>query len=375
MKITFLKTLLTIGVILSFSTLYAQVLTQPLNSSAIHPFGTTFSPFEKFVSMGESGSTPGPTVTGCDLYGFRSQLRPDMAINMGIHSYFIPTGDSVNMPIILTNTNRPLGFVEENSLPATFNFGCGNLLGNFKQSSTSNNVLTIYGSATASGGTWTTSDRTLKQNIQPIENALEIVSQLKGYTYEYRRKERPDLNLPQGTRYGFITQEVQEVMPTVVRQADDIMGNPTNFQVMEYDAIIPVLAEAINSQQAIITDLEQKNEDLEARLARLEALILKNNAPNNSSASTLINPSNIQLSQNRPNPSTGSTTIDYTIPAEMNNARLVVFDLNGKELSNQEIPAGQGTVKINTSRLTTGAYIYAVVVDGRSLARKKMIVD
>jgi hypothetical protein len=298
-----------------------------------------------------------------------------MAINMGIHSYFIPTGDSVNMPIILTNTNRPLGFVEENSLPATFNFGCGNLLGNFKQSSTSNNVLTIYGSATASGGTWTTSDRTLKQNIQPIENALEIVSQLKGYTYEYRRKERPDLNLPQGTRYGFITQEVQEVMPTVVRQADDIMGNPTNFQVMEYDAIIPVLAEAINSQQAIITDLEQKNEDLEARLARLEALILKNNAPNNSSASTLINPSNIQLSQNRPNPSTGSTTIDYTIPAEMNNARLVVFDLNGKELSNQEIPAGQGTVKINTSRLTTGAYIYAVVVDGRSLARKKMIVD
>ncbi len=151
---------------------------------------------------------------------------------------------------------------------------------------------------------------------------------------------------------------------------------------MEYDAIIPVLAGAINIQQDVITDLEnevttlkEENQALEDRLARLEALILKDKAPSNSSASTLMNPSNIQLSQNRPNPSSGSTTIDYTIPEEMNNARLVVFDLNGKELSGQEIPAGQGTVKINTSQLTTGAYIYAVVVDGRSLARKKMIVE
>ncbi|MFK7797090.1 MAG: tail fiber domain-containing protein [Aureispira sp.] len=370
MKITFLKTLFTIVVIFSFSTLYAQIQTSPLNASSIHPFGTTFSPFSKFASIGESGATPGPTITGCDIYGFRSQLALDAAVNIGVQRYsFGPNpGDTAIVPIISTSTNKGLFIVEENSLPVTFNFGCGNLIANFKQSATNNNVFNIYGSATASGGNWTTSDRTLKQNIKPIENALEIVSQLKGYTYEYRRAERPELNLPKGQRYGFITQEVEEVMPTVVRKSTDIHGNPADYQVMEYDAIIPVLAEAINTQQDIITDLE-------ARLARLEALILKDKAPNNSSASTLMNPSNIQLSQNRPNPSSGSTTIDYTIPEEMKNAQLVVFDLNGQELSSQEIPTGQGTVKINTSQLTTGAYIYAVVVDGRALARKKMIVD
>jgi len=344
MKITFLKPLFTIVVIFSFSTLYAQIQTSPLNASSIHPFGTTFSPFSKFASIGESGATPGPTITGCDIYGFRSQLALDAAVNIGVQRYsFGPNpGDTAIVPIISTSTNKGLFIVEENSLPVTFNFGCGNLIANFKQSATNNNVFNIYGSATASGGNWTTSDRTLKQNIKPIEN--------------------------EGQRYGFITQEVEEVMPTVVRKSTDIHGNPADYQVMEYDAIIPVLAEAINTQQDIITDLE-------ARLARLEALILKDKAPNNSSASTLMNPSNIQLSQNRPNPSSGSTTIDYTIPEAMKNAQLVVFDLNGKELSSQEIPTGQGTVKINTSQLTTGAYIYAVVVDGRALARKKMIVD
>ncbi len=47
---------------------------------------------------------------------------------------------------------------------------------------------------------------------------------MQGYTYEYRTDERPDLNLPRGQRYGFITQEVQEVMPTIVRKGVDLDG-------------------------------------------------------------------------------------------------------------------------------------------------------
>ncbi|MFK7797091.1 MAG: tail fiber domain-containing protein [Aureispira sp.] len=375
------KTFLTMMFLALFGAAYGQILTQPLNNTAIHPFGTAFNPFGKLAAIGESGGVPGPTPsTGCDLYGFRAQFDQNTAISIGLRN--TPTLKFGILPLITTARNRGLGIAETNSLTPTFSAGCGNLLAYFKQSTFTNNVLTVYGSATASGGSWTTSDRSLKRNIQPIDNALEIVGKLQGYTYEYRRDERPDLNLPQGQRYGFITQEVQEVMPTIVRTGVDLDGTPADYQIMEYDAIIPVLAGAINMQQDVITDLEEdvttlkeENQALEARLARLEALILKDKAPSNSSASTLMNPSNIQLSQNRPNPSSGSTTIDYTIPEAMKNAQLVVFDLNGKELSSQEIPTGQGTVKINTSQLTTGAYIYAVVVDGRALARKKMIVD
>lgn len=375
MKITFFKILCTAFLLFSFGTIDAQIQSSPLNSTAIHPFGTTFSPLQKFAAIGESGATPGPTVTGCDIYGFRAQLALDNAINIGIQSYtFGPNNTPATAPIISTSSNKALFFVEENSLPATFNFGCGNLLANFKQSASNNNVFTIYGSATASGGNWTTSDRSLKRNIEPIENALEIVSKLQGYTYEYRRDERPELNLPKGQRYGFITQEVQKVMPTVVRKSTDIQGNPADYQVMEYDAIIPVLAEAIKLQQTTITDLKEENTALEARLARLEALILKGDAAPSKKLDNANAINSVQLGQNRPNPSSNLTAIDYTLPQDISTARLVVVDLKGQEVSSQRIVAGDNLVELNTSNWPAGIYAYSIVVDGRPLASKKMTV-
>lgn len=370
-----LKTLILTLLVASVGGLQAQIQTSALNSDAIHPFGTTFNPLGQFAAMGESGGSPGPTSTGCDLYGFRAQLGVDEAINIGMQSYtFGPNNTPATAPAITTSTNKALFISEENSLPTTFNFGCGNLLAVFKQGSTNNNVLTIFGSATASGGNWTTSDRKLKRDIQPIENALDIVNGLTGYTYEYRRDERPDLNLPQGTRYGFITQEVQEVMPTVVRQGNDVQGNPWDFQVMEYDAIIPVLTEAIKMQQNTITDLEKQNSTLEARLARLEAMMLGDKA-SDQHLNTLDNASGVELGQNTPNPTGAGTTIDYALPAYMTNANLVVFDLNGREISSQAINDQRGVVELNTSTWTAGTYIYAIVVDGRAIARKKMLVQ
>lgn len=374
MKITFLKPLFAAILIAYTGTIFAQTQITPLDNDVIHPFGTSFDPMQKFIARGESGGVPGPTPTGCDLYGFRSQVRPDLAINMGIHQYFLASGAPVALPIISTNTNRGLGIVEENNLPGTFNFGCGNLLANFKQSSTNNTVFTIFGSGVASGGMFMSSDRTLKKNIQPIENALEIVSQLNGYTYEYRREERPDLNLPQDTRYGFITQEVQKVMPTVVRRGTDLQGNPADYQVMEYNAIMPVLAEAIKAQQKTITDLEEENQALEARLARLEAIILKNDASAANQQLQLNPMGDVKLRQNTPNPSSNSTTIAYELPKQMNNADLVVFDLKGQEMDRQAIGSGAGAALVNTTNWPAGIYVYAVMVEGRTLARKKMTV-
>lgn len=244
------------------------------------------------------------------------------------------------------------------------------------RSPSSNNVLTILGSATALGGSFGPSDRTLKRNIAPTHNALEIVSQLKGYTYEYRTDERPELNLPKGRRYGFITQEVQAVMPSIVRQADDINGKPADFQVMEYDAIVPVLAEAISLQQEeiqtqknVITKLEEQNSLLEARL---EVLVLGEKA--RSEQTELPNASGIELGQNRPNPTDGNTAIKYTLPKDMINAIWVVYDLNGREISSQIINDQSGIIELNTNAWAPGAYVYSIVLDGRALARKKMLV-
>jgi hypothetical protein len=54
---------------------------------------------------------------------------------------------------------------------------------------------------------------------------------------------------------------------------------------------------------------------------------------------------------------------------------LVVFDLKGQELSRQNLEVGTGTAQINTSKWTAGVYIYAIEVEGKTLARKKMVVQ
>ncbi len=376
MKNFFLKTLFTTIFIAFAGIIYGQIQTSPLNSVSIHPFGTTFDPLNQFASIGESGAIAGPVgPSKCDLYGFRAQLDIKSAVNIGMQIFVNqpPLGLPKAFPVITTNTDLGLGILEQNSLPSTFNLGCGNLLAVFKQSTTNNNVLTLFGGITATSGVFGTSDRNLKRNIQPITNALEIVSQLNGYTYEYRRDERPELNLPKGQRYGFVTQEVQKVMPTIVRQGSDVQGKATDYQVMEYDAVIPVLAEAIKMQQVLITDLEKENSALEDRLARLEAIILKDKAPNNK-VDNVNNASGVKLGQNSPNPSDMSTTINYTLPENIDNANLVVFDLKGQTMSSQLINTGNGTVELNTNTWAAGVYVYSIVVDGRVLARKKMTV-
>jgi hypothetical protein len=59
----------------------------------------------------------------------------------------------------------------------------------------------------------------------------------------------------------------------------------------------------------------------------------------------------------------------------MNRASLVVFDLKGQEMSRQTLEVGTGTTQINTSKWTAGVYVYTIEVDGRTLARKKMVVQ
>jgi hypothetical protein len=89
-----------------------------------------------------------------------------------------------------------------------------------------------------SDGTLTTntSDKRLKTNILPIENALSKVLALKGVTYNW-------YDTPNGKkRIGFIAQEVGEVVPELVfineNSVDKYMG-------VHYDNVTSLLVEAI----------------------------------------------------------------------------------------------------------------------------------
>jgi hypothetical protein len=95
----------------------------------------------------------------------------------------------------------------------------------------------------------TTSDERLKTNIQKIENPLDILNAMSGYTFEYKKDGRK--------AYGLIAQEVEAVCPEMVKDAEVIEGEE-EYKVLEYTQMIGVLVEAIKDQQKQIDELKAK---------------------------------------------------------------------------------------------------------------------
>ena len=88
------------------------------------------------------------------------------------------------------------------------------------------------------------SDRRLKEDLIVIDNALDKVDLLNGYTYEKKG--------PSAQRYaGVVAQEVAEVLPEVVRTDDN-----TGMQHVAYGNMVALLIEAIKELRAEVEELK-----------------------------------------------------------------------------------------------------------------------
>lgn len=104
-----------------------------------------------------------------------------------------------------------------------------------------------------------TSDRRYKDDIQQVGNALETVLGMRGTSYYWKKDE-------ERTRrsYGFIAQELLEVLPDAVHQNDE------GYYSVQYDAVTPVLVEAVKELNSKVTVVEDKVADHEKRIQVLE---------------------------------------------------------------------------------------------------------
>jgi hypothetical protein len=107
-------------------------------------------------------------------------------------------------------------------------------------------ALITTGDITAFG---TVSDIRLKENIEPITNALDKVLQIGGYTFNY--KTTPDIRMT-----GVIAQEVEKVLPEVVYTTTDINSGEENLAV-RYENMIGLLIEAIKELKTEVEDLKK----------------------------------------------------------------------------------------------------------------------
>jgi len=104
--------------------------------------------------------------------------------------------------------------------------------------------LVTEGDITAFG---TVSDRNRKENIVKIENALDKVSQISGYTFNYIGDDTP--------MTGVIAQELEEVLPEVVYETEAIDG--TQSKAVRHGNIVGLLIESIKELKAEIEELKK----------------------------------------------------------------------------------------------------------------------
>lgn len=96
------------------------------------------------------------------------------------------------------------------------------------------------------------SDARFKSNINPIENPLQKVQQLRGVTFDWKTKEFPERAFSDNRALGFIAQEVEQVLPEVVQTEKTAEG----YKSVQYDKVVALLVEAIKEQQKQIKTLQ-----------------------------------------------------------------------------------------------------------------------
>jgi len=100
------------------------------------------------------------------------------------------------------------------------------------------------------GYSTTISDQRLKHDINKIENALDKVMQINGYTFTYNHDGKKSA--------GVIAQEVENIMPSAVQSTNLVFNedNDVEFKTVQYDQLHGLLIEAIKELKAEIEELK-----------------------------------------------------------------------------------------------------------------------
>jgi hypothetical protein len=113
-----------------------------------------------------------------------------------------------------------------------------------------NNDLSVTGEINASGDITAFSDESIKENVEVIEDAVDKVQQLNGYTFD-----RTDVETSRQT--GVIAQEVLKVLPEAVGEKDGI-------HTVAYGNMVGLLIEAIKEQQGQIDSLKEELQSIKS---------------------------------------------------------------------------------------------------------------
>lgn len=192
----------------------------------------------------------------------------------------------------------------------------------------------------------------LKYNYN--ENAF--MTREEGDTAQSEMQEEAKRNLLKETsklHYGLSAQELQTIYPALVEECQD------GYLGVNYVELVPVLIRAI----------QELKEELDAAK--------ENNVSRKTHATTTVDAapkSGNMLFQNTPNPFKELSTIRFSLADDAQNAAICVFDMTGKMLKKLPVSLGMESVSISGYELGEGMFLYSLVINGKEIDTKRMII-
>jgi hypothetical protein len=144
-----------------------------------------------------------------------------------------PISAAINVPLRVTGNTIATGFLSAGSNI----FASGNI--------TSLGTIFSYGDVVA----YYTSDRSLKTNINKIDQPLIKLKTLNGYEFDWKDNAPEHLR---GHDIGVIANEVEDTLPEAV------INRPDGVKAVNYNKIVPLLIESIKELTSKVEQLESK---------------------------------------------------------------------------------------------------------------------
>ena len=247
------------------------------------------------------------------------------------------------------------------------------------------NVM-VTGAGVIPGGVWSSSDENIKENITDLPNGLEVITQLNPKSYDYQADALPQVGLPAGQQYGFLAQELEQVIPEAVKDITyqtqlDSVGQvvypAVSSKIVNTATVIPFHVAAVKEQQATIDQQNTRMAELEDRINQCCAANGNGMAPQNGERSTSAE-SNVQEQRLLiiPNPVADLTTLEYYVP-KAGQVSLQVSTNDGKPvevLREEKAEAGAYNYAWNTTKLAAGTYFCTFMLDGAVVVKRAVKV-
>jgi hypothetical protein len=224
------------------------------------------------------------------------------------------------------------------------------------------------------------SDSRLKKNVSTFTDGLDLLRQIKPVWFQYNGK----AGIETGDKkfVGIIAQEMQKIAPYTIGTFthQDSLGNKTEYLDYDANAVTYILINSVKEQQRVIEEkearivaLEKGQQELIGRLGALEQ-----NRPSGAAGFQKREQDGDvpYLEQNAPNGFAGQTSIKYFVPSSAKEALINIYDSNGRKINAHRITErGAGELQLSAESYQTGLHVYDLVIDGKVIRSRKMLVE